>query len=168
MGQVGITPTDPDYFPLLVGNYTLGGGGMVSRLFHEVREQKGLVYGIHSGFSPLLARGTFALKLQTRNEEAKNAIAITRDVVEKFIQEGPTENELSAAQKNIIGGFPLDLASNSSILGQLGRIGFYQLPLDYLDTYRDKVAAVTQAQIRAAFQKHVQIDQFVTVQVGQQ
>jgi zinc protease len=53
-------------------------------------------------------------------------------------------------------------------LGQLGRIGFYQLPLDYLDTYRDKVAAVTQAQIRAAFQKHVQIDQFVTVQVGQQ
>lgn len=167
LGQVSITSTEEDYFPLMVGNYTLGGGGMVSRLFHEVREQKGLVYGIHSGFSPLLARGPFGIKLQTRNEEAQNAIALTCEVLKKFVAEGPTDIELSAAQKNIIGGFPLELASNSSILGQIVRIGFYQFPLDYLDHYREKVAAVTQADIRTAFQKYVKLDELVQITVGQ-
>jgi zinc protease len=167
LGQVSITPTDPDYFPLMVGNYTLGSGGMVSRLFHEVREQKGLVYGVHSSFMPLLARGLFSIKLQTRNEEAQNAIDLTRDVVKGFVEKGPTDAELSSAQKNILGGFPLELASNSNILGQLIRIGFYKLPLDYLDTYREKIAAVTQQQICTAFQKHVQLDQLVKVTVGQ-
>ncbi len=167
LGQLSITPTDPDYFPLLVGNYTLGSGGMVSRLFHEVREQKGLVYGVHSAFMPLLARGTFSIKLQTRNEEAQNAIDLTREVVNTFVQKGPTDAELCAAQKNILGGFPLELASNSSILGQLIRIGFYKLPLDYLDTYREKIAAITTQQICAVFQKHVQLDQLVQVTVGQ-
>jgi len=167
LGQVGITPADPDYFPLMVGNYTLGSGGMVSRLFHEVREQKGLVYGIHSSFMPLLARGPFSLKLQTRNEEAQNAIDLTCEVVKQFVQHGPTDAELSAAQKNILGGFPLELASNSNILGQLIRIGFYHLSLNYLDTYRDKIAAVSKSQICAAFQKHVRLDQLVRVTVGQ-
>jgi zinc protease len=168
IGQVGIAPADPDYFPLMVGNYTLGSGGMVSRLFHEVREQAGLVYGVHSTFMPLLARGPFALKLQTRNEEAQHAMDLACSVLEKFIQEGPTDVELSAAQKNILGGFPLELSSNANILLQLVRIGFYHLPLDYLDTYRDQVAAVTEAQIRAAFQKHLQLEQLVKVRVGQQ
>jgi zinc protease len=166
LGQIGIIPKDPDYFSLLVGNYTLGSGGMVSRLFHEVREKKGLVYGVHSSFMPLLARGTFSMKLQTRNEEAQNAIDLTCEVTREFVQQGPTEAELAAAKKNILGGFPLELASNASILGQLVRIGFYQLPLDYLDTYRDTVAAVTQEQICAAFQKHVQLDKLVRVTVG--
>lgn len=167
LGQVGITPQDPDYFPLMVGNYTLGSGGMVSRLFHEVREQKGLVYGIHSTFVPLLARGPFSLKLQTRNEEVKNAIDLTRKILHQFVQEGSSESELLAAQKNIIGGFPLELSGNTSILSQLIRIGFYQLPLNYLDTFCEKIAAVTQEKICAAFQKHVQLDQLVQVTVGE-
>lgn len=167
LGQVGIAMHDPDYFPLMVGNYTLGGGGMVSRLFHEIREQKGLVYGIHSGFMPLLARGPFSISLQTRNEEANNAVELTLDVLRKFVKHGPTNEELIAAQKNIIGGFPLELAGNGNILIELVRMGFYHLPLDYLDTYRDKVAAVTQAQICDAFQQHVQVEEMVKVMVGE-
>lgn len=166
LGQVGITPQEPDYFPLLVGNYTLGGGGMVSRLFREVREQKGLVYGIYSAFMPLFARGPFSLKLQTRNEEAKNAIDLTRTILQHFVQEGPTTAELIAAQKNLIGGFSLDLAGNANILAQLVRIGFYQLPLDYLDTYCSQIAAVTQQQICEAFRRHIQPDTLVQVTVG--
>lgn len=166
LGQVTITPQEPDYFPLMVGNYTFGNGGMVSRLFHKVREEKGLVYGIHSSFMPLLARGPFSIKLQTRNEEAQNAIDLTLEVLAEFLKNGSTAVELLAAQKNIMGGFPLELSGNANILGQLVRIGFYQLPLDYLDTYCEKIAAVTQEDICTAFQKHVQLDRLVRVTVG--
>ncbi len=168
LGQVAINIQSADYFPLIVGNYTLGGGGMVSRLFREVREKKGLVYGIYSAFLPLWAKGPFVIKLQTRNEEAQNAINLVHEILCDFVKNGPTEAELLAAKKNIIGGFPLELAGNANIIAELVRIGFYQFPLDYLDTYRDKITAVTQAQICAAFQKHINPDQLVKVMVGKQ
>jgi zinc protease len=167
LGQVGITPQEPDYFPLVVGNYTLGSGGFVSRLYQQVREQRGLVYGIHSSFAALAARGPFTISLQTRNEEAANAEELTREILRKFIQEGVTDSELAAAQKNLLGSFPLDLASNSDIMAQIVRLGFYQLPLDYLDTYRDNVASVTTEKVLTAFQKHVQPDALTKVVVGE-
>jgi zinc protease len=164
---VGITPQEPDYFPLVVGNYTLGSGGFVSRLYQQVREQRGLVYGIHSSFATLAARGPFTISLQTRNEEAANAEELTREILRKFIQEGVTDSELAAAQKNLLGSFPLELASNSDIMAQIVRLGFYQLPLDYLDTYRDNVASVTTEKVLTAFQKHVQPDALTKVVVGE-
>ncbi len=166
LGQVGISVKDADYFPLIVGNYTLGGGGMVSRLFHQVREQKGLAYSVQSSFMPLLARGPFLVKLQTRNQEAKNAIELVNSILHDFIQQGPTEQELHAAKKNLMGGFALELASNANIIGELTRIGFYEFPLDYLDTYRDNIAAVTTERICAAFQKYIQPNKLVQIAVG--
>lgn len=168
IGQIGIAKKDPDFFPLSVGNHILGGGVLTSRLFEEVRNKRGLSYGVSSQFSTAQIPGPFAIILQTRNDQVKNAVEATRQTLQDFLNNGPTEKELKQAKQNIIGSFPLAIADNASILGNLVNIGFYQLPLDYLDTYRDNVNAVTLDQIRTAFKKHIQPDKMVTVMVGGQ
>jgi zinc protease len=166
LGQISIIPQDPDYFPLTVGNYVLGSDPLVSELSRQIRSQHGWAYHVSSVFSPLQAGGPFAVFLQTRNEEAQNAINLARQIVNQFVQQGPTEQQLADAKKNIIGSFPLSLDSNADILTQLSYMVFYHLPLDYLDTYRAKVAAVTINQVRDAYQRHLRPGDMVTVTVG--
>ena len=166
LGQPGIRRGDPDYFPLYVGNHILGGGGFVSRLYEEVREKRGLSYGAYSYFSPRRGPGPFTASLQTRGDQQEQALQVMRDTIRDFIDQGPTQEELAAAQNNISGGFPLRLDSNSKILGYIAMIGFYDLPPDYLDTFVDKVNAVTIEQIRDAFKRRLQPERFVTVMVG--
>ena len=166
MGAPGMHRGDPDYFPLYVGNHILGGGGLVSRLHEEVREQRGLSYSVNSYFSPMEQDGPYRLSLQTRNDQVDEALAVMRKTLQDFVDKGPTDAELVAAKKNITGGFPLRIASNSGIISHLNMIGFYDLPLDYLDTFNDKVTAVTQQQINAAFQRRVSPDTMVTIIVG--
>ncbi len=167
LGQVGINQKDPDYFPLLVGNHILGGSGLVSQLVEEVRAKHGLVYGIMSGFAPLEAHGPFAVVFQTRTNETQNALDLTHTTLDDFLKTGPTDQELEAAKKNIIGGFPLTIASNSDIVGQLVNIGFYHLDQNYLDTYRMKVQGVTAQQVRDAMQKHINPKALATITVGE-
>ena len=162
----GLRRIDPDYFPLLVGNHILGGGGFVSRLMEEVRQQRGLAYSVSSYFSPLKEQGPFLIGLQTKKEQSEEAFALTQKVLSDFVKQGPTAEELIAAKKNIIGGFPLRIDSNSKILAYLSMIGYYNLPLTYLDDYLVAVEAVTVEQIRAAFQRRIQPDGMVTVIVG--
>ena len=89
-----------------------------------------------------------------------------RETIRTFIDKGPTPEELEAAQQNISGGFALRLDSNSKILGYIAMIGFYDLPLDYLDTFIDKVNALTIEEIRDAFKRRLHPERFVTVLVG--
>ena len=166
LGQLGVSRGDPDYFPLYVGNHILGGGGLVSRLYEEVREKRGLSYGAYSYFSPRRQPGPFTASLQTRGDRQEQALRVMQDTIRTFIDQGPTPEELEAAQNNISGGFPLRLDSNSKILGYIAMIAYYDLPLDYLDTFVDKVNAVTIEQIRAAFKRRLQPERFVTVMVG--
>ena len=166
LGQPGIKRGDPDYFPLYVGNHILGGGGFVSRLYEEVREKRGLSYSAYSYFSPRRELGPFTASLQTRGDQQQQALRVMQETIRAFIDRGPTPEELDAAQKNISGGFPLRLDSNSKILGYIAMIGFYGLPLNYLDTFIDKVNAVTIEQIRDAFKRRLHPERFVTVLVG--
>jgi len=166
VGQPGIARNDPDYFPLYVGNYILGGGGLVSRLSEEVREKRGLSYSVYSYFMPMRVPGPFTLGLQTQNAQREQALRIMRQVLEEFVAKGPTDRELEAAKKHITGGFPLRLDSNRKIAEILAAIGFYHLPLTYLDEFIPKVEAVTAQQIRDAFQRRVKPDKMVTVIVG--
>jgi len=166
MGAPGIHRGDPDYFPLYVGNYVLGGSGLVSRLNEEIREKRGLSYSVSSYFNPMEQDGPYLLSLQTRNDQADAALALMRETLQKFVDEGPTEEELVEAKKNITGGFPLLIDSNSKILSYLVMIGFYGLPLDYLDTFNDRVEAVTRAQVIDAFRRRVSPDTMATVIVG--
>ena len=166
LGYPGIKRGDPDLFPLYLGNYVLGGGGFVSRLTEEVREKRGLVYSVYSYFMPMAEVGTFQIGLQTKKEQADEALEIVRATLADFLAKGVTDAELKAAKANVIGGFPMRIDSNSKILDYLAVIGFYKLPLNYLDEYNSKVAAVTMAQIKDAFNRRLKPENFVTVIVG--
>jgi zinc protease len=166
LGQLGINHHNPQYFPLLVGNYTLGGGALVSRLAEELREKRGLTYGVHSQFIPMPERGPFVIGLSTQQPQAETAETLTRDTLTQFIQTGPTEAELKAAKQYLIGSFPLSLASNQNIADILLKIAFYDLPEDYLDTYTDQIQAVTVDAIRNAFQHNLQPSRLLQVMVG--
>jgi zinc protease len=166
IGQPGIRRGDGDYFPLYVGNHILGGSGLVSLLSHEVRQKRGLSYSVYSYFLPMRQVGLFQMGLQTKNDQAGEALQVVRETLQRFIKEGPTAEELEAAKQNITGGFPLRIASNGKIVEYLAVIGFYDLPLDYLDSFTDKVAAVTREQIQDAFQRRIDPDRMVRVQVG--
>lgn len=166
IGVPGIKRGDPDYFALYVGNHMLGGGGLISRISGEIREKRGLSYSAYSYFLPMFSKGPFIIGLQTRNEKKQEALDVIDELLRDYISEGPTEAELQASKQNITGGFPLRISSNKKILEYLGVIGFYELPLDYLDTFTAKVQSVTVAQIKDAFQRRVDPDKMVTVLVG--
>jgi len=157
---------DPDFFPLQVGNYVLGGGGFVSRLMQEVREKRGYAYDVHSYFSPKLQEGPFTIGLQTRRDQADAALKVVNEVLAGFLKSGPTEAELKAAKQNIADGFALRTDSNAKLLGFLSAIGFYHLPLTYLDDYPAKVKAVTAKQVKDAFNRKVKLENLVTVIVA--
>lgn len=166
IGAPGMTRNDPDEFALYVGNHILGGSGLTSRISEEIREKRGLAYSAYSFFSPMREAGPYFMGLQTRNDQTSKAIEVMFETLQGFIDDGVTAEELEAAKRNITGGFPLRIASNSKILGYLGNIGFYNLPLDYLDTYNDQINAVTIEQIKDAFKRRVHPDKMVTVTVG--
>jgi len=168
LGQPGMKRHDPDYFPLYVGNYVLGGGGFDSRLMEEVRQKKGLAYSVYSYFQPMQEAGPFQIGLQTRRGATDEALSTVREVLARYLREGPGEAELAQAKNNLVGGFPLRLDSNKKILEYLAVIGFYRLPLDWLDTYTAKVEAVTRADILDAFQRRVRPEAQSTVVVGGQ
>ena len=168
MGQPGMARDDPDFFPLFVGNYILGGGGFVSRLTTEVREKRGLSYSVYSYFSPGRHAGPFQIGLTTRPDQADLAVGVAREVVRGFVVDGPTEDELKAAKENLINGFALRIDSNRKLLDNVANIAWNGLPLDYLDTWTKQVERVTVADIRRAFTRVLQPDRMVTVVVGAQ
>ncbi len=166
MGQPGVARGDPDYFPLYVGNHILGGSGLISRLAVEIREKRGLAYSAYSYFVAMRARGPFAVGLQTRNDQLETAADIAAQTLVRFVEQGPTAQELEAAKKNITGGFPLLIDSNSKIADYLMHIGFYELPLNYLQEYPANIEAVTVDDVTDAFRRRVDPKRLVRVIVG--
>ncbi len=166
VGQPGYPRSAPDHFALFVGNHILGGGGFTSRLTTEVREKRGLTYGVSSSFSPGLHAGAFTIALQTRPDQADQALQLVREVLQRFVQDGPTEAELQAAKDNLIGGFALRIDSNRKLLDNVANIAWVGLPLDYLDTWTQQVDKLTIADIRAAFARVVQPGKMATVVLG--
>ena len=110
--------------------------------------------------------GPFILGLQTKNESADEALAVLRATLADYVQHGITREELEASKKNIIGGFPLRVDSNKKITEYIAMIGFYELPLDYLDTFTAKIEALDLKQVREAFRRRVMPQNMVTVIVG--
>lgn len=166
MGMTAITRNNPDFFPLLVGNYVLGGGGFVSRLMAEVREKRGLAYSISSYFAPGKDAGFFEAGMQTKKDQAKLSLEVMQKTISQFITDGPTPEELVAAKSNLVNGYPLRLDSNRKLLDNLSGITWNDLPLDTMETWTKQVEAVTLEQIRAAFQKHLDMNRMQIVVVG--
>lgn len=166
MGHQSIWRGHPDYVPLYVGNHILGGGGFGSILTDVVREEKGYVYGIGSGFSPMAAAGPFTVQFSTGNDNAEDALSLTLSLISDFVDNGPTQAQVDDAVANIVGTFPLRNAENDDIVGQLGAIGFYDLPLDYLQWFEREVRQVTAQQIHDAFRRNVDPASLTIVTIG--
>ncbi|AIG03595.1 peptidase, M16 family [Pseudomonas fluorescens] len=166
LAQLGIDRADPDYAALSLGNQILGGGGFGTRLMSEVREKRGLTYGVYSGFSPMQVRGPFMINLQTRAEMSGGTLRLVEQVLADYLKTGPTQKELDDAKRELAGRFPLSTASNADIVGQLGAMGFYNLPLNYLEDFMQQSQALTVEQVKAALNKHLSSDKMVIVTVG--
>ncbi len=166
LGQPGMHRGDKDYFNLYVGNHILGGSGFASRLMQEIREDRGLAYSVYSYFIPMAADGPFQTGMQTRNDQAEEALTLLRDNIRRFIDEGPSADELERAVQNITGGFPLKTDSNKKLVEYLAMIGFYKLPLDYLKTFNDNVNKVTVKSIQSTFKRRIDPDKLAVVMVG--
>ena len=166
IGQVGVHRKDKDYFTLYVANHILGGSGFGSRIMEEIREKRGLAYSSYSYFAPMLKRGPFIMGMQTSNKNTKEAMEVLKETLKTFIDKGPTKKELLHSKKNITGGFPLRIDSNSDISNYLAVIGFYNLPLSYLKDFNKKVEAVTLAQIKETVKRRIDPEKMLTVTVG--
>ena len=157
---------NPDLYPLYVGNYILGGSGLIARLAVEVREKRGLSYSVYSYFSPMKEKGPFVVGLQTRNDQRDEAIEVVRNTIKEFVEKGPTDEEVLKAKKNITGGFALRISSNGKIASSLLSAAFYNRPLDYLETYIDIINDISTDEVRAAVKKYIDVDKLTQVVVG--
>jgi zinc protease len=166
VGLPALKRGDPDFYALQAGNYSLGGGGFVSRLMKEVREKRGYAYSVYSYFSARKLEGPFEIGLQTKREQADAALKVARDVLDEFLAKGPTEQELAAAKKHLVDSLALSIDSNAKLIGYVSIIGYYGLPLTYLDDFPAKMRAVTVQDVRAAFKRHVNPENLVTVIVA--
>ncbi|RVU85662.1 insulinase family protein [Leucothrix sargassi] len=166
MGQTGYKRGDPDYFKLYLANHPFGGSGFTSRLMKEVRVKRGLSYGVSSYFSPSRELGPFVMSLQTKIEQIDEAKRVMTDLLKTYLKDGPTEEEIEGSKLNISGGFPMNIAGNSNISNYVDVIGFFGLPLDYLDRFTGEIDSITRDQAKEAMQRRVNPDAMLTVIVG--
>lgn len=166
VGQPGIRRSDPDFLAMLVADHILGGSGFGSRLMEEVREKRGLVYGVSSDFAPGNHAGAFQISLQTRADQAPAALELVQQIVADFVANGPTEKEMRDAKANLIGGFALRLDSNAKLLGNVANIAWNDLPLDYLDNWTAKIDALSAADIHRAIARILKPEAMAVVVVG--
>ena len=168
MGQMGDKRGDKDYYTLYLGNHVLGGSGFTSRLMKEIRVKRGFAYSVYSYFSPQRELGPYLLGLQTKNDQVDEALKVARHELKTFLKDGPTQAELEQSKKNITGGFPLRTASNADIARYVAMIGFYEQPLDYLESFSSKIQAITREQVMDAYTRRIHPEKMLTIIVGQQ
>ncbi|UCE71260.1 MAG: insulinase family protein, partial [Nitrospiraceae bacterium] len=168
LGHAGVSRDDPDYYALSVMNYILGGGGFASRLMQNIREEKGLVYDIHSYFSAEKYGGSFRIGLQTKNESANTAIAEILHEVQNIMSEPVTDTELADAQSFLTGSFPMRIETSSSIAAFLVAVEYYGLGMDYKDNYPSFINGITKEDITRVARKHLNPEDYVLVVVANQ
>jgi zinc protease len=164
-GRQAIRQTDPDYFPLTVASYVLGGGS-ASRLYSRVREEGGLAYAVYSYVNPARYGASFIVSAQTRTAEVPKVIDIMREELARMTREPVTERELKLAKEYLIGSFPLRLDTSSKVADFVVAVEAQGLGLDYADRYKERVAKVTAADVQRVAAKYVAADTFNRVVVG--
>jgi zinc protease len=149
-GLPGLTRADPDYLAGYVANYIVGGGGFSSRLTYEVREKRGLTYGITTGLSDFKGGGLVIGQVATRQDAMDASLSVTRQVLADFAAKGPTPAELADAKTYLTGSYPLAFASNGGIASQLNAFERVGLPLDYVARRNGLIAKLSLADVRRA------------------
>ena len=165
-GHEGILRNDPDFIPAFVMSQILGGGGFASRLTTEVREKRGLTYGVGFGLAPMDHVGLYIGSVNTRNEKAAETLAVVQDVLKKMADEGPTQAELDDIKTYLTGSYPLRFDSNSKIAGQLLGIQQENLGIDYVNTRNARIEVLTLDQVKAQAKRLIHSDRLIITIVG--
>ncbi|MFN4142323.1 M16 family metallopeptidase [Aestuariivirga sp.] len=166
-GHEGILREDKDFIPAYVMSEILGGGGLSSRLSEEIREKRGLTYGVGFGLSPMQRVGLYTGMLQTGNETAAEALAVTREVLARMAEEGPTQAELDEAKTYLTGSYALRFSSNARIANQLLGLQQQDLGIDYVEKRNAMIEAVTLEQVKAQARRLLHPDRLIVTVVGQ-
>ena len=166
IASTGAPRTSPDYFPLQIMNYILGGGGFSSRLMVDVRAKGGLTYDAHTSLDMGLDRGAFFLATFTKNATVKDAIATSLATVGRLQAEGPTARELEDAKRFYVGSLPLRVQTARGLAVEWAGIDYYDLGKDYFDRYPERVRAVTAADVKRVAARYLRTDSLVIVAVG--
>ncbi|MDP1701961.1 MAG: pitrilysin family protein [Aestuariivirga sp.] len=165
-GTEGILRNDPDFIPAFVMSQVLGGSGFASRLMKEVREKRGLTYGIGFGLSPMGHAGLYVGSLGTRNEKAGEALAVVKDTLKKLADEGPTQAELDDVKTFLTGSYALRFDTNGKIAGQLLGIQEENLGIDYINKRNAMVEAITLEQVKAQAKRLLASEHLIVAVVG--
>ena len=166
VGLPGTYRKDPDYFNLYVGNHIFGGSGLVSKLFDEIQGKTGLGLQRIQRFHTFVKTGSVSGQPANPQRSNNPGFAGAQSNPGRFYCQWPDRAELIAAKKNITGGFAMRFDTNKKLASYVAMIGFYDMPLDYLDTFQQKVDQVTVASITDAFKRRVNPQLLQTITVG--
>lgn len=165
-GHSGIRWDDPDFMPAFVMNEIFGGGGFGSRLMRELRETRGLTYGVYTGLSSGRFGDSFGGRFSTANETVGQAIALVREQYEWLANGGVTQEDLERIQTYLTGAYPLRFDGNEAIAGILASMQFQQFPLNYVNIRNDLVRAVTLEDVHRVARRLARADELQFVVVG--
>ena len=165
-GQKGLKLTDPDYYSAFVLNQIIGGSGFTARLMNEVREKRGLTYGVSSSLMSMDHAQTWQGGLASDNRKAAEAIKVIRDVWSGVAKTGVTEAELDAAKTYMTGSYPLRFDGNDNIASILVGMQMEGLPIDYVSHRNEKIEAVTLADVNRVAGTLMTPDKLTFVVVG--
>ncbi|CAK0775152.1 zinc protease [Azospirillaceae bacterium] len=165
-GQQGVKRNDPEWFPASIFNYVLGGGGLSSRLMREIREKRGLTYGIYSTLAPREHGALVMGSASTVNAKAGEALALLRQEWRRMADEGVTQEELADAKTYMTGAFPLQLNSTTAIARIALQVRRDRLGIDYLKRRSGLIEAVSLEDVRRVAKRLLDPDRLTVVVVG--
>ncbi|MFT4999322.1 MAG: zinc protease [Paracoccaceae bacterium] len=166
-GHKGIPRHDPDFFPAYVMNQVFGSSGFTSRLTNEVREKRGLTYGVYTYLASYDLAELFQGSVASANDRIGEAIDVIRDEWVKIAEDGVTEEELDAAKKYLTGAYPLRFDGNGRIASILAGMQLDGLPMSYIETRNEQVNAVTLEDVARVAKRLMKPDELRIVVVGQ-
>jgi zinc protease len=167
MGHPGISKDNPDVFALQVANYILGGGGFNSRMMREVRSDRGLAYSVYSYFQ--VGRrlpGLFIVSSETKCQSTVEVVTLLQQLICQIRDEPVSAAELDLAKESLINSFVFAFANSHSVVNRKVRLDYYGYPKDYLETYRQRIADVTIADVQRVARQYLHPDALQIVLVG--
>ena len=167
VGQKGIRRSDPTWYAASIMNFILGGGDFDARLMKEVREKRGLTYGIYSSLTSMKYTSMVQATLSTSNDKAEEALKVLKEEWAKMAKTGPTETELRNAKAYLTGSLLLELTSTGDIAETMNSIQRDDLGVDYINQYTSLMNAVTLDDVQKAAQTILKPEELTTVMVGQ-
>lgn len=167
LGDIGLTKDNPDMYAVRVMNYILGGGGFNSRLMQEIRSNRGLAYSVYSYFQ--IGRrlpGLFVASTETQNASVGQALTLMRQIMQDLREQPVAVEELHLAKESLINSFVFGFEDSHAVVKQQMRLDLFDYPENYLQEYRDRIAAVTVADVQRVAQKYLQPERQQIILVG--